>query len=195
MKKRKKEFKLLDQINADVDNTFKGKELTNDIVSDFTPTEIEKYNTYNEKVTELDELYTSLKPLQREVILRLIVKDFSKKRDDILIYSKNDIIPVKSGVNDGILYMEVPSPYPFTRKAIVVSVPNENFYVQPGDTVALREKLQIGFKNQDQGYVSVQGGFVHPDYEDDYDNVPEDPEDQHFGYVMVNENLINLKLK
>jgi hypothetical protein len=192
--KKKNQFNLLDQINLDQSKEVKVKELNSaELVTDFSEEEIKDYTAYNEKVTELDPVYSSLTPLHKNVILRLIVKDFNKKRDDVLVYSKNDVIPVQSGVNKEIIYMSVPSPYPFTKKAVVVSV-NKFCELVPGDLVSLKEKLQIGFKSQDQGYVSVQGGFVHPDNEEDYDNMPEDSKDQHFGYVMLSEDAINLKL-
>ena len=194
---KEKDFKLLHQINEDKineNNLKKELDYSTEQLTNFTEEEIVDFTQYNERVTQLDPMYTSLAPRGRDVILRLMVKDFTVKNDDVLIESKMDFIPVKSGANSSIVYMQVPSPYAFTRKAVVISVPNEHFDIKPGDTVVLREKLQIGFKNQDQGEVSVQGAFVHPDYEDNYTHVPEDPNDPHFGYVIVDESLINIKI-
>jgi hypothetical protein len=193
MKKKKKQYRLIDQINEDQIREKESKDLNIDqTVPEFTQEEIDKFTAYNEKVTEIDPLYGALKPLHRQVLLRLLVKDFNRKSDDVLSRSKVEKIPIASGVNDNIIYSDVPNPYPFTKKAVVVACAND--YFKPGELVGLQDKLTIKFGSQDSGIITVSGAFIHPDYEEDYDNMPEDPEDQHYGYVIVSQDFINVKL-
>lgn len=191
--KKKKNYSLLDQMNSEPVRP-ETKELSSEDIQDFTQEEINAFINYNEKVIgELDELYTSLRPRKSDVILRLYIKDFTDN-DDVLSHSKVDLLPVASGQGEHIVYGEFPNPYPFSKKAVVVATSDRATDLDVGDVVSLADLLQVRIGSKDSGIITVQGAFVHPDYQDNYDNMPQDPNDRHYGYVIVDEMNIQLIL-
>jgi hypothetical protein len=166
------------------------KVLQNNTLEQFTPDEIKNFKEYNNNITTLDPYYSSLKPRNRKVLVRVYAKDFEKNSDNVLVYSKTEFLPIVSGVNQSIIYDDFPNPYPLTRKAIIVA--SEVMGLDVGSIVSLSRKPTVGIGKQDSGYVQVQDSFVHPEKEENYNECPQDASDPNYGYLLINETQIEL---
>jgi len=181
----------MNQVLLDQSGAKEIKMLDNERVEQFTEKEVEDFGKYNERIAQLDPQYSELRPRNRKVLLRVFTKDFSNQMDGVLVHSKTDFLPIKSGVNAGIIYDDFPNPYPFTRKAVVIAT--EVGDLEQGDIVSMVGKPVVGIGKQDNCFVQVQNAFIHPDYEENYNEYPQDSNDEHYGYILVDEQLIDIK--
>jgi hypothetical protein len=177
-------------LNLDKSNKKQTKVLQNNAIEQFTEKEIKNFKEYNDNILTLDPLYSTLKPRNRNVIVRVFTRDFEKNTKGVLLHSKTEFLPIRSGVNDQIIYDEFPNPYPFTRKAVIVA--SEVMGLDKGSVVSLTGKPTVGIGKQDSGFVQVQGAFIHPDEEENYNDYPQDPKDPNYGYLFINESQIQL---
>ncbi len=167
---------------------------TVDEVVDITPevdyTEInrkkkEERENYNKGVTVLDERYTSLKPYQGKVIVRVFVEDFD---DSLIATNINNTIsaPTKSGVGT----QEVENKYDiFSRKAIVVSSSNMAF---PEGTVVQLSEMVVTPRAVQQGgttFLFLEHAFTHYSYTSK--EPPTNLSDKDFGYFLIPPQLID----
>lgn len=179
----------MDQVNQSPKAEAEIKNLNKDNTEQFTRKEIKEFIKYNENITKLDPTYSELTFRNRKVLVRVFTKDFGKS-DGILHYSKMEYLKIASGIDNSVIYDEFPNPYPFTRKAVVVSSTISD--LKPGDIVSLNDKPTVVIQKQDQGFPLIRGGFIHPQYEDDYMTPPQDPLDPNYGYVLTDEQHIQL---
>lgn len=187
--KKANRFSIADHISQEPKPEKTNKSLERSDLEQFTKKEVKEFIDYNESITTLDEKYSTLSFRNRMVLVRMFIKDFTQKSDS-LHYSKMEYLKIASGIDDSVIYDEFPNPFPFTRKAVVVSSNIKD--LSPGKIVALHEKPTVVLQKQDQGYPVIRGGFIHPSDEDDYMTPPQDPKDPNYGYVLINEQNIQL---
>jgi hypothetical protein len=134
---------------------------------------------YNESVTELDTLYTSVRPLNK-VLVRVFLLEPSKTENGLLIPHKQVLpVPTNSGVGS---LMEMESPYPYSNKAVIVSAP-QMVSVKPGNIVQLESApVRISGVGHNASIV-VPYGYMHPDANSVI--ISTDPANRHYGYLLV----------
>jgi hypothetical protein len=179
----------MDQVNQSPKGEKETKTLEKNDLDQFTQKEVKEFIKYNKDITKLNSTYSELTFRNRKVLVRVFTRDFGKN-DGTLHYSKTEYLKIASGIDNSVIYDEFPNPYPFTRKAVVVSSNISD--LQQGMIVSLNDKPTVVIQKQDQGFPLVAGGFIHPDYEDNYITPPQDPLDPNYGYVLTNEQNIEL---
>ena len=179
----------MDMVNSSPRAEKPTKILQKDDFDQFTQKEIKEFIKYNKDIIKLDSTYSELTFRNRKVLVRVFTRDFGKN-DGTLHYSKTEYLRIASGVDKSIIYDEFPNPYPFSRKAVVVSSNISD--LEPGMIISLNNKPTVVVQKQDQGFPLIDGGFIHPLYEDDYITPPQNPLDPNYGYVLTNEQNIEL---
>lgn len=135
---------------------------------------------YNKNITNLDEDYTKLTPVY-DVLVRVFAIEPEITKEGIYIpHTEVLAIPTKNGMAN--LY-EVPSPFPYSTKAVVVSSCDDKF--KQGDIVQV---APVSVKPLVQGtaenaIVVMPKGYVHPDSK--LKQVPKDITSKHYGYILV----------
>lgn len=157
----------------------------------------QKFIDYNEKVTELDEMYTSLK-MRHDILVRVFVRPMQKTEHGTMIPNKT-AIQVSTNVGLGKL-MAMDNPLPYEPKAVIVSVPDGITNLKVGQIVGLREDPVKGIPigKGENAVVQIPKGFIHPDerskYQEAITGTPEDPTDRNYGYLAINEYDIQVEL-
>ena len=188
-------------------NKPKSKLTVNDLVArDQTPTKskdysdegifkydeelVNKLKDYNKGITTIDKTYSSLTPRFR-VLVRAYVKDINEEE-----LNMGGVMPIPVPSNSGkgnIGFTE--SPWPFTNKVIVVATP-EGSDLKEGDILIYDKEVVVGIQGQGQNVMlKVNNAFVHPDHKNDYmSGYPIDPEDVNYGYLLVNDFDLTVKI-
>lgn len=156
-------------------------DMSNNSIKDeiMTQEQLESVFKYNENVTKLDELYTSVRPLNK-VLVRVFLLEPSKTDNGLLIPHKQVLpVPTNSGVGS---LMEMESPYPYSNKAVVVSAP-QMVSVKPGNIVQLESApVRVAGAGHNASIV-VPYGYMHPDANSVI--ISTDPSNRHYGYLLV----------
>lgn len=153
--------------------------------------ENDKIINYNKRVNQLDELYTSLQPLS-DVIVRVFLIEPTITESGLIIPHK-EIVPIST--NNGVgTWAEAESPFPYSKKAVVIAVPKDHPNLSPGDIVMLSgnpiEAKTHGTSNN--AYFRIKNEFFHPD--SNFTQTPQDPNDRHYGYLLVSNYDIKVKI-
>lgn len=136
---------------------------------------------YNSKIRELDPLYANLKPLSTNVIVRMFVNEL-KKTDSGLLLPNHELVRIRTANNLGTLQI-VENPYPYSRRGIVVSVPDGFENIKPGDEVILANRPIHATGDGENASIGIPGWFTHPDFTGSV--ATRDPLNPHYGYVLV----------
>lgn len=148
----------------------------------------EKTKAYNEVVSNLDVRYKSLVPFHK-ILVRMYMKSVRDENGMII----PDKVPVRS--RQGHVIGEIDNPYPYSKKAVVVAKPEHIKNINIGDTLLLRQSPVIGQElTGDDAFIAVAGGFIHPDHVEKYHRFPTDPEDENYGYVLVDYHEIEMSI-
>lgn len=154
-----------------------------------------KLKEYNTKINEIDKLYSSLNP-RFDVLVRVYVNPMEVK-DGVLM---PNTVPVKAPTNSNVGYIgAMETSHPYSKKAVVIAVPEEIKDLKVGDTVVLSEtpvKAQAVGKG-DNAYILIPNRFIHPDEANKYpveQPIPVDPTDRNYGYLLVKPFDIKIKL-
>lgn len=191
--KSKKQYSIQNQINEDLIPEGNQAEQYEDI-NFFTEEEIKNFTNYNDNLATLDPLYTQVQPLNRQLLVRVYLKDFNS--NGTLATSKEEVLKVMTDSQHEAVYGLLPNPLPFSKKAIVVAALNSEYdQVKQGDIVVLKEKPVIGVSKGKQGHFNIPKAFVHPDHDTFDMGFPLDPNNQHYGYLLIYEQDISVKLK
>lgn len=138
-------------------------------------------NEYNEKVHVLDPEYAEFTPF-REVIVRCFHLEMQK--NDSGLVSSPPIVYVPEMTQNGLgIRQTVEAPWAFSRKAIIVSVPEGFTAYKPGDIVQLDRRCVIPEKpGRDTDYI-LPFSFTlwqHQDF-----SPPRNKKDKHYGYLII----------
>lgn len=144
---------------------------------------------YNESLTTLDPLYSSIKPLH-EILVRFYLHEPQVKGSLVLPFKQTIPIATKSGQAT---YTDVESDFPFRLKAVVVSAPESNS-LKAGDVILLsRKAIQMYVVGTGaNAAINVEQGFIHPDSH--LNEIPTDVTNQHYGYALIPYHEVKAKL-
>jgi len=145
---------------------------------------------YNKNILELDPEYTKLKPMQK-VLVRVFLKEL-RKTEDGLYLPNTEFVRLKT--HAGVGYVgEVESPFPYSQKAVVVSVPDSVTTIKSGDIVYLSNKpiQAVPDGSGNEARITIPNAFIHPELGDDLST---NPNDRLYGYLQVNYFEIDFKL-
>lgn len=114
-------------------------------------------------------------------------------KDGDVLLPNSIVVDVPTNNKMGVVY-QTENPYPFTHKAVVVSpcATAEND-LKPGTIVTLDTSFNLvrAKGSGDNAYIQVNG-FIHPDVSNDFNEYPTDPENEHYGYFLVRNDLVKL---
>jgi hypothetical protein len=142
-----------------------------------------KIQDYNATITNFHEAYKSFVPF-RDVLVRVYLKPTTRSESGILL-PNIDYLPIKTNNNVGTL-IEVPNPYPYTRKAVIVNVPEGTTHVATGDSVLLGRNMvasELVGKGK-EATVRIPACFIHPEVSETT-TPPLDPENPNYGYCLI----------
>lgn len=153
----------------------------------FSEEQNEKLKRYNENIMNFDPKYTELIP-RFNVLVRVFVTPMEIGESGVI---KPNTVPVQAPTQSGVStlgYMN--NPFPFSTKAVIVSVPEEIKDLNTGDIVALSKKQVIGqpIGRGDNARIVIPNVFLHPDEASKYsadETMPHDPEDPNYGYMEI----------
>lgn len=154
----------------------------------FTQSELESIAQYNNNITTIDDLYGSIKPLNK-VLVRVFLLEPSKSENGLLSPQKQ-ILPVSTNSGVGTL-MEIESPYPYSNKAIVVASPGLST-VKRGDIVQLESAPVRVNGAGHNAVVVIPNAYLHPDANTTI--VSTDPGSKHYGYLLIPSHEISVIL-
>lgn len=194
--KSNKQFSVRDQLvkSQIEDSVVEKTEREIDIeINAFDADKNSKYAAYNASVLELNPLYTSIKPI-RKVIVRTYVQEATTDENGIL---RSPSIYVKKVTESGYGYAGViENPFPYSRKVVIVAVPeNLKLSLSPGEVVVLEdEQVQCFARGKgDNAETVVKNAFVRSDIYNE-PTIPQDPTNEHFGYLKIDYSSIDFKL-
>lgn len=135
---------------------------------------------YNNSIKNLDELYLSVRPLQR-ILVRVMLLEPSRSESGMLIPYKQTLpVPTQSGVGS---LMEMESPWPYSNRAVVVATPELSTFLKVGDIVQLDSPpVRIG-GNAQNATIIVPSAYMHPDANTIM--LPTNPSNKHYGYLLI----------
>lgn len=158
---------------------------------EFTEEFDQKLISYNDRIKDLDSDYKAFRPYDN-ILLRLYVKPLERNESGLVVpHYEQVIIPTKSGQGAAAV---VASPYPFSRKAVIVAVPDVEWMqarFNVGDTVLLSQKQVVARSTGygEEAQIDVPNKFFLPDFYDRL-GMPIDPENKSYGYILVNPTAI-----
>ena len=153
---------------------------------EFTDEFDEKLKAYNERIKDIHPDYGAFKPYDK-ILVRLYTRPLERNSSGLVIPHYEPVqIPTRSNVGNA---MVVPSPYPFTRKAVIVALPEVDYIKNRfniGDTLILAQKQVVArsIGSGDDAAIDIPNKFFLPDF---YDRagMPIDPEDKNYGYILI----------
>ena len=146
-----------------------------------------KLKEYNKNLTNLDPMYSEgIKPTRKVIVRVFCNTSFVDESGQVHSAKTMVAIPTKSGFGS---YTMLESPFPYSRKAVVVNTP-EYTKLKKGDIITLSRTpvtaAPVGSGND--GTLVVPFSFVHPLA--DNEQIPYDPSNQHFGYLLIPEEEV-----
>lgn len=156
----------------------------------YTPEYADQAKQYNLNLTNLDSRYTSVKPIHK-VIVRCALNE-PQVTESGLVLPYKQLLSVQTNAGTGKVG-EYETDWPYSEKAIVVSVPDHITSIKQGDIIQLsRDAVQNRVIGQGaNAFPVVVNGFVHVDSK--HDVTPKDITDVDYGYVLVSISDITAK--
>ena len=136
---------------------------------------------YNKNIMTLDSDYSSLKPTKK-LVVRAFMKELVRTEKGTLI---PNYIPVSKPTTSGIGSSGVVEAPPYTRKVVVVAVPEHYQGVKQGDILYLSEDTIKAFAkgNGNEATIHVKDAFIHP--ESNLSNIPDSISHKDYGYLLI----------
>lgn len=160
--------------------------------SKYTKKYLDEVIAYNDKLLELDELYCNVTPMSKILVRPYLITPDVTPSGLIVPYKQTVPVPTNSNVGK---YADIESDFPYSPKAVVVSVPDHYTGLKKGDVIFLSRKaiqlLVLGTGANAE--LRVEGGFVHPDA--GLFDLPKDVKDRHYGYVLIDAFNIDAKIR
>ena len=135
---------------------------------------------YNSNINVLDEDYKSITPVHIAVV-RAYHIEATRTKSGLIIAPK---IPMKEMTQNGIgIRQTIDSPWAFSRKCVVVAVPEHVTHIKAGDIVEINRRCVLAEKPSVDTPAHLAHGFTLSDW---YDfEAPTDISNKHFGYLAV----------
>lgn len=189
--KPKAKTTMLDFIKENQDPLAKQTAVAQSNIHAFKYTEdyMKQVQDYNKNLTNLDPLYSSIKPLH-EILVRFYLHEPVLVGNLVMPFKQAIPAPTKSGQGT---YMDIESDYPYKLTAVVVSAPESN-QLKPGDVIMLsRRAITMNIIGTGaNAKLQVDQGFVHPDSM--LHDIPTDVTSQHYGYALIQYHEVKAKL-
>jgi hypothetical protein len=150
----------------------------------------EKVKSYNNRLNIIDPHYAALKPRGYQVLVRVKCFEAEQEKGGLIRPPRTIVqIPTQSG-HGSIGSME--SPFPFSPLGVVVAVGNHVTDLKPRMIVSLSPKVVVArvTGSGDNADMSMPFAFVHPNM--DVKEMPTDPDNKHYGYLLVDASDIPL---
>lgn len=147
---------------------------------------------YNEEVMTLNPKYSEeLKPLNKILVRCFLIEPTRTKSGMIIPHTITVSIPTQSGAGH---VEEVESPFPYSKQAVVVAVPDNFDLFDQGDIVQLNgEPIHpIPTRAGKGAGIMIRHGFCHHDWK--HDHLPTNVEDEHYGYLLIPTHMIDMKI-
>jgi hypothetical protein len=156
------------------------KEEIESIKVEITSKELEEeIKNYNANIRNLDPLYTSVVPIHDVIVRMFLIEPTVSESGLVSLHKEIYSIPTR---NEMASYAEAESPFPYSRKAIVVSAP-ENSAFKKGNIVQIAANPVTVAGNANNAYFKVKMEYLHPDA--NLLATPKNPSSQHYGYLML----------
>ena len=143
--------------------------------------DLQAIRDYNSSITELDPMYKSVKPLH-EILVRVFLTE-PRITESGLILPHREVVPIRTANGIG-NWAEVHSDFPYSTKAVVVSVP-ENSLLKPGMIVQIapnQVKAEVvGTSNN--AFITIKSAFIHADSGETLP--PKDVTNKNYGYLLI----------
>ena len=156
-----------------------------------TPEYVEALKQYNSQVTNLDENYTRIKPLNK-IIVRCFVHE-PRVSESGLITPMKQLVDVTTNSGAGVQRV-VESDWPYRTKGVVVAVPDNYPTLQAGDIIqmtGLATDIKV-MGASDNAFLMVRNGYVQVDSENLLP--PQDITDADYGYILISMGDVVAKL-
>ena len=146
---------------------------------------------YNSQLQVINPLYGGVTPMSKVLVRPYLIEPQITESGLVLPYKQTIPVPTNSGAAK---YADIESDFPFSPKAVVVSVPTGNTTLKPGDVVFLSRKAiqMIVLGTGANAELRVENAFIHPDSK--MFDLTKDVTNQHYGYIMVDYHLIDAKI-
>lgn len=192
--KKASSYSIKDQMikdGYDPSKAQKEKATSNIHASKYTKEYYDQVIKYNANLLTLDEQYQKVTPLTKILVRPFLIQPDITESGLIFPYKQTIPVPTKSGVGTT---KDVESDFPYSPKAVVISVPENNTTLKPGDIIFLSRKAiqMVVIGTAADAELRVENAFVHPDA-GLYD-LPKDLTNTHYGYVLVEQFQIEAKL-
>lgn len=145
---------------------------------------------YNNNLKNLDELYTGMSPF-RNIVVRMYHVIAEKTPGGLVIEPS---LPMKEMTQNGIgIRKTMNTPWPYQRRGVVVSVPEYEVWLKPGDIVEVDKHAVQAIKPGVDHEPVLEHGFTHSSWLSQ--EPPTDLTNRHFGYILIPHQLILAKVK
>lgn len=144
---------------------------------------VKKINEYNKNIYNLNEKYASFRPFN-DILVRVVLKSPLEGRVIVPIVDK---IPIMTRNAQGVLH-EIENPFPFSTKVVIVSVPDNEKFIKPGDTMVIPPIPAKAPIPGNDYILEVPYSFWLPEWEDV--TPPKDPSNEHYGYLLISRGLL-----
>lgn len=152
-----------------------------------------KLKEYNKNIKKLDKEFAKLRP-RLKVLVRCYMKELKEDENGVLQVNTSLVTAkTKSGIG---VVGSMTNPYPYSRNAVIVAVPDHYKDIpglkdlKPKQEVVLANNpvtaVAVGYGHDAQ--INIPSSFIHPDH--DEMSVPQDPQNQNFGYLLVDSSKI-----
>lgn len=137
---------------------------------------------YNKGIRNIPVEYSEFVPY-RKVIVRCYVLEYIEKNG--ILVKPEIMVPMKTP-NGYTVERMVNSPYPYSRRAVVVSVPENFTSFNAGDEVLLDKHVVLANKENKNADFHLPHGFTT----DSWPQIepPTNMKDEHYGYLIVEPN-------
>lgn len=183
---------LIPDTKMNSDGTFNNMLISKSIGSDPLKDKNDSYVEYNKNVTNLDPTYSNLTIANGQVLVRVFQKEL-EYNETLNMYIEEELA-INVSHQSGQGFKAVKNPYSFSRKAVVISAPNNSSF-KAGMIVGLTYEA-IVVRGIPQGHdtpvFNIQHSFLHPECR--LLEMPEKIDSEHYGYLLIPPHFIQVIL-
>jgi len=150
---------------------------------------------YNARVSEIDPLYGDLKPI-RKILVRCFHKEPQRSELGLILPVDEMEVKVPTQTGQGIIGV-VKSPWAFSKRAVVVAVPDyskpELAKLKVGNIIQLNNGVLKAVKGSKDMSFDLPNAFTHHEW--GKVTPPESKKSPHYGYFLVPEHEVDIIIK